>query len=151
MLEMGVYAEIEDVINLLVQHGFGQAKGRYLAEHKAPALVLLVKKMYLVAQRGQVSRHRQRSRPRADQRYLFAVRSKRRLRHKRFDLALVIRGDAFQTADRHRLFLDAAAAAGGLAGAVAGAAEYAGKHVRIPVDHIRLGIPALSDQADILR
>jgi hypothetical protein len=39
------------------------------------------------------------------------------------DVVLVVGGDALQAADRDRLLLDAAAAAGRLAGAVAGAAR----------------------------
>ena len=42
-----------------------------------------------------------------------------------------------------------AAPAGGLAGAVAGAPEDARKHVRLPVEHVRVGVAALSDQADV--
>ena len=53
------------------------------------------------------------------------------------DVALAVGGDALQAADRDRLFLHAAAPAGGLARAVAGAAENAGKDVRLPVDHDR--------------
>ena len=47
----------------------------------------------------------------------------------RVDIVLVVGGDALQAADRHRLFLDAAAAARRLAGPVAGAAEDAGEDV----------------------
>ena len=45
--------------------------------------------------------------------------------------------------------LDAAAPAGRLAGPVAGAPENAGKHVRIPIDHVGVGVAARRDQADI--
>ena len=94
MFEMSMNAEVEDVIDLFVKHGFGQAKRRDLAEHKSAALVLLVKQMDLVAKRGQISCDCQRSRAGSDQRDLLAVRVERPLRHQVFDLALVVGGDA---------------------------------------------------------
>ena len=47
------------------------------------------------------------------------------------------------------LFLDAAAAARGLARAVAGSAEDPGEDVRLPVDHVRIGVAAGCDEADV--
>ena len=41
------------------------------------------------------------------------------------------------------------AAAGGLARAVAGAAENAGENVRLAVEHVGVGVPALRDQPDV--
>jgi len=46
-------------------------------------------------------------------------------------------------------FLDTAAAAGGFAGAIAGAAENAGEHIRFPVDHVGIVVTACRDQADV--
>ena len=54
-----------------------------------------------------------------------------------------------QPADRHRLVLDPAAAAGRLAGPVAGAAQHAGEDVGHPVDHVGIAVAALPDQADV--
>ena len=65
------------------------------------------------------------------------------------DVVLVVGGDALQAADRHRLVLDAHAPAGRLARAVAGAPENARKHVRLPVDHVGVGVAARRDQPDI--
>ena len=71
------------------------------------------------------------------------------------DVFLVVGGDALQAADRDRLgllalvFLHAAAAARGLARTVAGAPEDAGEDVRFPVDHVRIAVAALRDQADV--
>ena len=48
-----------------------------------------------------------------------------------------------------RHFLDAAAAAGGFARPVAGAAQHAGKDIGMPVDHIGVGITPRRDHADI--
>src|SRR3954447_24831124 len=64
---------------------------------------------------------------------------------------LEIGGDALQAADRDRRFLDAAAAARGLAWSVAGAAENSRKHIRFPVDHIGVAVTAFGDQADVFR
>ena len=66
------------------------------------------------------------------------------------DRVLVIRRDPLQAADRDRLLLDPAAPAGGLAGAVADPAEDPREHVRLPVDHVRIGELPERDQADVL-
>ena len=70
-------------------------------------------------------------------------------------VVLVVRGDALQAADRDRLglrlvfFLDAAAAARGLARTIAGAAEDSGEDVRLPVDHVGVGVTPGGDHADV--
>ena len=104
-----------------------------------------------IAERHQIARHGQRGRTGADQRDALAVLLRRRLRQIAADIALVVGGDALQPADRDRLVLDPAAAAGRLARAVAGAPENAGKDVRFPVDRPGLAEPAVGDQADIFR
>ena len=76
--------------------------------------------------------------------------SERALRHQMLDLVLIIRSNALETADRDRFFLNAAASASRFAGAVACAAQDAGKHVRIPVDHVCTGVIARGYAADIL-
>ena len=67
------------------------------------------------------------------------------------DVALVVGGDALEAADGDRLFLHAAAAAGGFAGAITGAAKNAWEDVGLPVDHEGVGIAAGGDQPDIFR
>jgi hypothetical protein len=62
---------------------------------------------------------------------------------------LEVGGDALEPADRDRFLLDAAAAAGGLARTIAGAAEHAGKYVRIPIDHVGVAVAARRDQTDV--
>src|SRR5207302_1814143 len=47
------------------------------------------------------------------------------------------------------LFFDAAAPAGGLARAVAGSSQNAGEDVRVPVHHVRVGVAAGGDEADV--
>src|SRR6185437_11378512 len=66
-----------------------------------------------------------------------------------FDVVLEVGGNTLQPADRHRRLLDAAAAAGGLAWAIAGASQDAGKHVRPPIDHVGVAVAAFGDQADV--
>src|SRR5262249_55484227 len=68
---------------------------------------------------------------------------------------LQVRGDSLQPADRDRLglgevlVLDAAAPAGGLAGAIAGASQDSGENVRLPVDEIRVAVAAGGDSSDV--
>ncbi len=66
------------------------------------------------------------------------------------DFAAKIGSDAFQPANSNRLSVEATAAAGWLARAIAGAAKNRRKHIRLPIDHIGVGISALGDQADVL-
>src|SRR6185437_3571214 len=47
-------------------------------------------------------------------------------------------------------FLDASAPAGGVAATIAGAPEYAGKHVGIAIQQIRVVVAGGGDQADVL-
>ena len=71
------------------------------------------------------------------------------LRHAVLDVVLEVGGDALQPADRDRRILDAAAAAGRLARAIAGASENSRKHVRSPIDHVGVAVAAFGDQADV--
>src|SRR6185369_16502535 len=77
MIEVCLDAEIEDVIDLFVENGFGQAKRRYLRQHQAAALSQFVKKIDLVTQRSKVTCDSQRCGARADQSNAFAVRLER--------------------------------------------------------------------------
>ena len=151
MAEPGLDAEIDDAIDLLVGHRFRQAEARDLRAHHAAALGVAVEDHAVIAERRQIARHGQRGRAGADQRDALAVLLRRGLRQKAADIALVVGRDALQPADRDRLLLDPAAAAGRLARAVAGTAENAGKDVRFPVDRPGLAEAAGGDQPDILR
>src|SRR5665811_378271 len=51
---------------------------------------------------------------------------------------------------RDRLALDPVAAAGGLAGTVAGAAQDPREDIGLPVDHVGVGVAALGDEPDVL-
>jgi hypothetical protein len=55
----------------------------------------------------------------------------------------------FFAADRDRLLLDAAAPARGLAGAIARPPQDAREDVRLAVEHVRVGVPTLSDESDV--
>src|SRR5262249_46372815 len=84
------------------------------------------------------------------------VAHRSRRRHAALHIVLVVGGDALQAADgdRFRLlghFLDPAAAAGGLARPVAGAAQDARKDVGMPVGHVSVGITPRRDQPYIFR
>ena len=61
----------------------------------------------------------------------------------------LIRGDALQSADGDRLFLDSAAAAGGFAGPVADSAQNAREDVGFSIHHVGFGELALGDQPDV--
>jgi hypothetical protein len=61
----------------------------------------------------------------------------------------MIRRDALQSANGNRLLLDAAAAAGRLAGPIADSTQDAGKNIRFSIHHVRGGELALGDQSDV--
>ena len=67
------------------------------------------------------------------------------------DVSTQISGHAFQAANRNRLTIEAFAPAGGLAGPIAGAPQYAGENVRFPVEHVGAGVFALRDEPDVFR
>ena len=67
------------------------------------------------------------------------------------DLVAVIGGYALQSANRNGLAVHSFAAACGLAGAIAGAAQNAGKDVRFAVEQVSVGVSALRDEADVFR
>src|SRR5207247_10202315 len=58
-------------------------------------------------------------------------------------------GDGFGLSLAVTALLDPAAAAGGLARAIAGAAENAGKDIGFPVDEVRIAVAPGGDQADV--
>ncbi len=142
-------AEIENVITFLVDHGFRQAEFRDLRAHHAAGFRILIEHDAFVAHRRKVARHGERGRAAADERYALAVLFLGGLRQAVADVILEVGGDALEPADRDRLFLDAAAPAGGLARPVAGASEDARKHIRFPIDHVGVAVAARRDQSDI--
>src|SRR5947207_2575701 len=146
--------QIEDIANFLVNHFERQAEARDLRPDHAASARILVEDGDLIAERREVARHGERSRTGTDAGDLLAVRFSF-LGKPPADVVLVVRGHSLQAADRDRLglgivlFLDAAAAARGLAGPVARAPEDAGKHVRFPVDHVGVGVTPCCDQPDV--
>ncbi len=141
----------ERVADLLVDHFVGQAEFRDLAAHHAAGARIGIEHDNLVADRRQIARDRQRRRPRPDAGDPLAVPRRRRLRQQGLDVLLPVGRDPLQPADGDRLLLEASPPAGGLARAVAGAAEDAGKDVRLPVDQIGAVMVALRDPADVFR
>ena len=156
-------AEVEDVADLLVDHRVGQAELRDLRAHHAAGLRVAVEHDAVVAERREIARDGERRGPAADQRDALAVprlraawaaargcrpcsRPRRasagRSRPARAWLRLAVIG---------RALLDAPAPARGLARAVAGAAEDAREHVRLPVDHVGVAVAARARSAGCIR
>ena len=148
MTALELDAEVEDVIGLLVDHLVRQPEFRNLAAHHAAGLGVGIEHGAVIAERREIARDRERSGTAADQRDALAVLRQRR-RHPMLDVVLEVGGDALEAADRDRRFLDAAAAAGGLARTIAGASQNSGKHIRFPVDHIGVAITPLCNQPDV--
>ena len=68
-----VDAEVEDVIGFLVDHGIRQPEFRNLGPHHAAGLGVGIEHGTVIAERGEVARHRQRRRTAADDRDALAV------------------------------------------------------------------------------
>src|SRR5579863_1518682 len=141
-------AEVENVVAFLVDHRIGKAEFRNLRPHPAAGLRVLIEHDAVVAERREVACYCQRSRTAADDRDPLAVLLAD-TRHAALDVVLEVGCDSLESANRHRRFLDAAAAARRFAGAIAGAAENSRKHIRSPIDHVGVAITALSDQPDV--
>src|SRR2546425_2689909 len=117
-------SDIEDITHLLVDDLERQAEARDLRPDHAAGARILVEDGDLVAERRKVARHGERSRAGADAGDFPAVRFAF-LGKPWADVVLVVSGHSLQAADRDRLglgvvlFLDAGAAARGLARPVA--------------------------------
>src|SRR5216683_4718941 len=151
-------ADIGDVAHFLVDHRLRETKVRDLGADEAAELGILVVDDDFVTEHGEIARHGERRGAAADAGDALAVLL-RRLGHAGLDALVVLEvgGDALQATDRDRfllavhqgLVLDAAAPAGRLAGAVAGAPEDSREDVGLPVDHVGVGVPPVGDQPDI--
>jgi len=89
--------------------------------------------------------------PPANERHALAVLLRRRLREPIGDVAAVIGGDALEPAYRHGLFVDPTPPARGLARPIAGAAKNPREDVGLTVEHVRVRVTPLRDEADVLR
>ena len=150
-IEERLDAHVEDVACFLVEHAGRQAKHGNLAAHHAASLRLIVEDIDLVAEWHQVPGDGERGRPSTDQRDVLAVLAPGNLGHELDDAALVVSGGALQATDGHRIALDTPTPAGRLARAVAGAPQDAGEDIRLPVDHVGVGVAFGGDHADVLR
>ena len=117
---------------------------------RPPGSAKLLEDRDLVAERREIVGHRQRGRSGADAGDALAVLLRGDRGQPVADVVAQIGRDALQAADRDRLVVDARAAAGRLARSVAGTAQDAGEHVGLPVEHVRVGVPSLRDQPDVL-
>ena len=144
-------AHVENLVDLVHENGFRQAKGRDVGAHQAARPVVLFEHDDFVAQGHQVVRDRERGRPRADTGDALSVFLAGDLGKAIRDVVAQVGRDAFEAADGDRFAIHSATAAGRFAGPIARAAENGGEHIRLPVEHVGVGIAALRDQADVFR
>jgi hypothetical protein len=111
----------------------------------------LFKQCDLVPKRHQVVCHRQRRRTCADQRDRLAVFDRGRFGQEMADVVFVVGRDALQTANRHGLTVDTRPPACRLAWAITRPSENPREHVRVPIDHVRVGKPTVCDQPNVFR
>ncbi|MBS1270464.1 MAG: hypothetical protein MAG794_01420 [Gammaproteobacteria bacterium] len=145
-VEPEIDAHVDDIVYLLVQDTGRQSKAGDVRTHQAAGDIQLFEDRHRIPQRHQVVGHRQRSAAGADTGDPFAVLLHRDLRQPNLDVILVVVGDALEPADGHRfLAIHAAPPAGRLTGTVADPTQDAREYIVIPVQHVGVGIPALSD------
>jgi hypothetical protein len=151
----GVVADVdphvEDHLGLLVEHLGGQAEGRDVGPHQAARHSVLLEHGDGVAQWEQVVRHGERRRAGADAGDALVVRLLRGPGQPVADVTPQVGSDALEAADGHRRTVDPLASAGRLARAVAGPTEDRREDVRLPVHQVGVVVPALGDEADVLR
>ena len=154
MVAFEMNSHVEDVARLLVNHRLGQAKTRNLRPHEATGLGFTIKDRDVIPQRCQITRHGKRSRPGTNARDALAV-FWRYFGHARGNVRLHVGSDAFQSANRDRLWhrvvclFHTAAAAGWLAGSITGATQNTRKHVGHPIDHVGIAVATLANQTDV--
>ena len=143
-------AHVQDVLDLLVQHLGGKPERRNVHPHQSAGAIQLFVNDNVITERHQIVRDSQGCRSGANQRDPFPVLLVGRFRQEGRDVIAKIRRDALQPAYRDGLSVHARAPARGLARAVARATEDPGEDVRLPIDEVRLRVPPLRDQPDVL-
>ena len=159
-------AEVEYVIDFLINHRFGQAKARNLRTYHAAGTCIAVMDDNVIAERQKIARDGKRGGSGTDAGDTFAVFLPCRLGQAIANVLLQIGSDALQAADRDRfrfcvntgraglagaiVFLHASASAGGFAGTITGAPKNSWKDVRLPVDHIGIAVAPGGNHANVL-
>src|SRR4051812_21460905 len=103
--------QTENIADLFVDHGLWQPKFRNLGAHHAAGKRIGLVDHDFVADRQQISRDRQRRRPRTNTGDTLTVLLRGRLGQAVLDIVFVIRGDALEAANGDRLLLYAYAPA----------------------------------------
>ncbi len=144
-------AHVEDLVDLVRQHALGQAERRDVGAHQAAGLVVLFEHDDFVAERHQVVRDGERGRPRADAarcacRFSWlGILGRRSVMSPRRSAATRLRRQMATGLPSTRPRRQA-----GSQGRSQVRPRIAGEHVRLPVEHVGVGVTALRDQADVL-
>ncbi len=149
--EPEIDAHVDDVADLIGDDRFRQAKRRDVRQHQSARLLERLEDRHFVAKGHQIVRNGEGSRACTDAGDALAVPDLGRARQAVGDVIAQVRSDALQAADGDRLRFDAAAAARGLARAIAHTSEYSREYVGFAIEHVRVAVPALGDQPDVGR
>ena len=144
-------AHIDDALCLFVEHLLGEPERRDVHAHEATGLRVLLVDHDLVAKWQQVVGDRERRWAGADECDALAVAVGDGLREIGADVIAQIGGDTLEAADGDGLTVDAATPTGGLAGAIAGSTQDAGKDIGLAVEQIRFRIPSLRNEPEVFR
>jgi hypothetical protein len=142
-------AHVQDDLGLVVEHLGREAELGDVRSHQSAGLGELLEHDDLVAERHEVVGDSEPRGARADAGDSPAVLLGRDDGQALADVAPEVGGDALQSTDGYWAPVDAVAPAGRLAGPVAGAAEDAGEHVGLAIEHVGVVEAALSDKTYI--
>ena len=145
-----VDAHVDDRAAFFIDDAAGQAERGDVRAHEAAGLFGLLEHGDLISERHQIVGHGERCGTRAHARDVLAVLARGNGRQQVSVLALEIGRNAFETADGDGRGVNAGAPADRLTRTVARAPQDGGEHIRLAVEHIRLGVAPLRDEPDVL-
>jgi hypothetical protein len=142
-------AHVENLVDLVHEDAFGQAEGGDVGAHQAARPVVLFEHDDFVAERHQVVRDGERGRARADTGdalsvFWLGILGRRSVMSSRRSAATRFRRQMATGLPSTRPRRQA-----GSQGRSQVRPRIAGKHIRLPVEHVGVGIAALRDQPDV--
>ena len=146
-----VYAHVQDDVDLFIEDALRKTERGDVGMHQPAWPFELFEHYDVIAQGQKIIGDGKRCRTRADTGDSFAVLLRGNRRKQVRDFATVVGRHALQPADSYRLAIHAFTPARGFTRPVARSPENRRKNVRLSVEHVRIGIAALGNEANVFR